>query len=57
MSYILYVIGFVIVIGGMIYGAILLSVPPEWIVVSSIILLGLAIVTGVKATRQKDPSQ
>ena len=54
MSYILYIIGFVIVIGGLIYGAVLMHIPQQWIVVGSIILLGIAILTGVKATRQKD---
>jgi len=56
MSYGLYVAGFLIVIGGLIYGAILLHVLPQWIVVGSIVLFGLAVLTGVKATRQKDPS-
>jgi hypothetical protein len=56
MSYVLYVVGFVIIIGGLIYGAILLHVPTQWIVASSVVLLGIAILTGVKATRQKDPS-
>lgn len=57
MSYVLYVVGFVIVIGGLTYGAILLHVPTPWIVVGSVVLLGIAILTGVKATRQKDPSK
>jgi hypothetical protein len=57
MSYVLYVVGFIIVIGGLIYGAILLHVPTQWIVVGSVVLLGIAILTGVKATRQKDPSK
>jgi hypothetical protein len=56
MSYALYVVGFLIVIGGLIYGAVLLHVPTQWIVVGSIVLVGLAILKGVKATRQKDPS-
>ncbi|HXJ13517.1 MAG TPA: hypothetical protein VNH19_14680 [Candidatus Limnocylindrales bacterium] len=54
MSFGLYVIGFLIVIGGLIYGAVLLHVPQRWIVVGGVILLGLAILSGVKATRQKD---
>ena len=54
MSYTLYVVGYVIVIGGLIYGAILLHIPAQWIGVGSIMLLGIAVVTGVKATRQKD---
>ncbi len=56
MSYELYVVGFLIVIAGLIYGVILLHVLPQWIVVGSVVLLGIAILTGVKATRQKDPS-
>ena len=57
MSYGLYVAGFLIIIGGLIYGAVLLHVPSQWIVVGSIVLLGIAIVKGVKATRQKDASK
>jgi hypothetical protein len=56
MSYTLYVVGFVIVIGGLIYGAVLMHVPTQWIVVGSVVMLGLGILTGVKATRQKDSS-
>jgi len=54
LSFGLYVVGFLIVIGGLIYGAVMLHVPQHWIVVGAVILLGLAILTGVKATRQKD---
>ena len=55
MSYTIYIIGFVIIIGGLIYGAVLMHVPQQWIIVGSIVLLGIAIMSGVKATRQKDP--
>ncbi|MEO8166897.1 MAG: hypothetical protein ABI623_01530 [bacterium] len=55
MSYALYMIGFIIVIGGLIYGAVLMHVPQQWIIVGTIVLVGIAILTGVKATRQKDP--
>lgn len=57
MSFGLYTIGFAILIGGLIYAAHLMHVPTHWIVVGAIVLLGLGIVTGVKATRQKDPSE
>jgi hypothetical protein len=43
-------------IGGLIYGAVLPRVAAHWIAVGAIVLLGLAILTGVKATRQRDPS-
>jgi hypothetical protein len=56
MSFGIYSVGFVLVIGGLIYGAHLMHVPAHWIVVGAIVLLGLGILTGVKATRQKDPA-
>ena len=55
MSFGLYSIGFVLVIAGLIFGAHLMHVPPHWIAMGAIVLLGLGILTGVKATRQKDP--
>ena len=55
MSFGLYSIGFALVIGGLIYAAYLLHMPAHWIGVCAAVLLGLGILTGVKATRQKDP--
>jgi len=55
MSFGLYAMGFAILIGGLIYGAHLVHVPTHWIVVGAIVLLGAGILSGVKATRQKDP--
>lgn len=56
MSFAIYIIGFMIFIGGLVYGAVLLHVSGEWIAVGAIVLTGLAMLTGVKATRQKDPA-
>jgi uncharacterized membrane protein len=53
-SFGLYTIGFTVVIGGLIYGAYLVHMPAHWIVVGAVVLLGVGILTGVKATRQKD---
>jgi len=55
MSFVLYVIGYLILIAGLTYGAILLHVPARWIIVGAIVMLGAGILTGVTATRQKDP--
>jgi hypothetical protein len=55
MSFGLYSLGFAIVIVGLIYAAYLLHMPAHWIAVGAVVLLGLGILTGVKATRQKDP--
>ena len=54
MSFTIYLIGFVLVIAGLIYGAVLMHVPTHWIAVGAIVSVGLGILTGVKATRQKD---
>lgn len=55
MSFGLYAAGFAILIAGLIYGAYLVHVPTQWIAVGAIVMLGVGILTGVKATRQKDP--
>jgi hypothetical protein len=55
MSFGLYAIGFAILITGLMYGAHLMHMPAHWIVVGAIVLLGVGILSGVKATRQKDP--
>ena len=56
MSFGIYLIGFVILIGGLIWGAVLLHMPAQWIAVGTVILLGLGIVKAVQSTRSKDPS-
>jgi hypothetical protein len=56
MSFGLYAVGFAVLIGGLIYGAYLVHLPGHWIAVGAIVLSGLGILTGVKATRQKDPA-
>ncbi|HEV3039696.1 MAG TPA: hypothetical protein VHA33_18150 [Candidatus Angelobacter sp.] len=55
MSFGLYAMGFAILIGGLIYGAYLVHMPAHWIAVGAIVLLGIGILSAVKATRQKDP--
>ncbi|MGD0416273.1 MAG: hypothetical protein ABSA80_13025 [Terriglobales bacterium] len=57
MSFGIYAIGFAILIGGLIYGAHLMHMPAHWIAVGAIVLLGIGILSGVKATRQRDPSE
>jgi uncharacterized membrane protein len=57
MSFGLYSAGFAIVIAGLIYGAHLMHVPTHWIVVGAVVLLGVGILSGVRATRQRDPSE
>jgi predicted ABC-type exoprotein transport system permease subunit len=55
MSFALYLVGTLIVIIGLGYGAWLAHVPTQWIVVGAVVILGLGILTGVSRTRRKDP--
>ncbi|MGE4073239.1 MAG: hypothetical protein AB7E72_18875 [Lysobacterales bacterium] len=56
MSFGIYLVGALILIGGLIYGAVLAAIPTHWIVVGAIIAVGASILAAVGATRQKDPS-
>ena len=53
-SFGIYIVGYLIVIGGLVWGAALIHMPVRWIAVGAIVLAGLGILSGVKATRQKD---
>lgn len=54
MSFGIYLGGIVVVLGGLIYGAVLCHAPVPWIVVGSLIVLGVGILMAVKSTRQRD---
>ena len=54
MSFGIYIAGYVILIVGLATGAHLLHAPPEWIGVGVLCLIGVGVIHGVTATRQKD---
>lgn len=56
MSLGIYLVGYVILITGLAIGAYMLHVPQKWIGVGILCLIGVAIIHGVTATRQKDRS-
>ena len=56
MSFLIYLIGFAILIGGVAWALITAGVPHLYVLISSVILLGIGILTGVARTRSKDPS-
>ena len=51
----IYILGMVVLIGGLAYGAYLAGLAPQWIGVGAIVLLGSGIVTAVSRTRSQDP--
>ena len=54
-SFATYVIGFLIVVVGLAIAANMLGVPPQWIIVGVLVLLGLGIVTATTRTKPRDP--
>jgi len=56
MSFGMYLVGFIFLIIGLAVGAHLMHVPPMWIGVGVLVLIGLGIMMGVTTTRQRDPS-
>jgi hypothetical protein len=53
----LYVIGFVVLLGGLIYGAYLLDVPRQWIAVGALVVAGFGVMSAVAHTKRRDPPQ
>ena len=56
MSFGLYLVGFIVLIIGLAWGAQLAHVPAHWIAVGVVVLVGLGIITAVTHTRQRDSS-
>ena len=56
MSFALYLIGFVIFVGGVAWALSVAGVGELYIGIAVVILIGLGILTGVTKTRTKDPS-
>jgi len=54
MSFRIYAVGYAILISGLVYGAHLLRMPLHWILAGALVMIGLGILSGVKATRNKD---
>lgn len=56
MSFGMYSVGYLILIGGVVYLAHLMHIPEHYIIAIAVIMLGIGIVRGVQTTRHRDPS-
>ncbi|MAF58660.1 MULTISPECIES: hypothetical protein [Ponticaulis] len=56
-SFTIYVVGFIILIAGLAYGAAMLGVPAQWIAVVAIAMSGLGLISAVTHTRKKDETE
>ncbi len=54
MSFGMYMVGFIVLIVGLALGAYLMHLPPTWIGVGVVVMVGIGILLGVTSTRQKD---
>jgi len=50
MRFFAYILGFLILIGGLAWGAIELGAPQLWVTIGSMILLGVGIISGARRT-------
>ncbi len=55
-SFILYVVGLIVLVGGLIYGAHLAGLPQAWTIVGALVVLGFGVMVAVAKTRTKDIS-
>jgi hypothetical protein len=53
-AFALYVVGFFVLLAGLIYGAYLLHIPQTWIMVGTLDVLGLGVMSAVSHTKQRD---
>ncbi len=55
MNFGLFLIGFVVFIGGIAWGLTVMGVSSTYTIIACLVLLGVGIMTGVTRTRMKDP--
>ncbi len=55
-NFLVYIIGTLLVVGALAYGASLVGISHTWIIVGAIALIGLGVMGGITKTRQKDPA-
>ncbi len=54
-AFVLYAAGIIVLLAGLIYGAVLLHIPQAWIVVGALVVLGLGVMSAVSHTKRRDP--
>jgi NADH:ubiquinone oxidoreductase subunit 6 (subunit J) len=53
---IVYLVGTLLVVAGLAYGANRLGVSQVWIIAGALVIVGLGLMAGIVKTRQKDPA-
>lgn len=55
-NFFVYMIGVLLVVGALAYGASLMGISSTWIMVFALALLGLGVMGAIVKTKQKEPS-
>jgi hypothetical protein len=53
---IIYLVGTLLVVAGLAYGASRLGVSQVWIIAGALVIIGVGLMGGIVKTRQKDPA-
>jgi hypothetical protein len=53
-NFAIFIVGFIILVAGLAYGASIAGVSPQWIGVGVVVLVGIGVVMGVTKTRTKE---
>jgi len=56
MRFFAYILGFLLLIGGLAWAALELGAPQLWVMIGSMILLGIGIISGASRSRIQRPS-
>ena len=55
-NFVVYMVGMVLLVGALGYGASLVGLSGNWIAVGAVALIGIGLMGAIVKTRQKDPS-
>jgi predicted ABC-type sugar transport system permease subunit len=53
---VIYLIGTLLVVAGLAYGATRMGVSQVWIIAGALVIIGIGLMGGITKTRQKDPA-
>ena len=55
-NFVVYMVGMVLLVGALAYGASLMGLSGNWIAVGAVAMIGIGLMGAIVKTRQKDPS-
>ena len=56
MSFALYIVGLIVLLGGIAWGLVAAGLAPHYVAIACLVIAGVGIMSAVSRTRAKDPS-